>query len=84
MSIHRDHLPPDWEACTHPEGRLYFFHAAKVFFSVAVSSMLLTRQNFQRIYTDCDVRNPNILIMLEAFSKEIEDRMSEQGLILPA
>ena len=82
MNIHRDHLPPDWEACTHPEGRLYFYHAAKVC-SRNISWTLLTTHNSQRIYTDCDVRNPKILKTLDTFSKEIDDRISEQSLVLP-
>ena len=83
MRFRRYHLPPDWEACTHPEGRLYFYHPVKVSFRDAYERILLTGNDQQRIYTDCDIRKPEIVEMLDTFAKEIDERVFEQDLVLP-
>ena len=45
--------------------------------------LVLTSLELQRIYTDSDVRNPEILSLLDVFAKQIEEMVVEQGLVLP-
>ena len=82
-SSYRDNVPHEWTSCTHPEGRLYFYHPRRVRCAAYARAVLLS-VNLQRIYTDADVRDSKNLATIEAFANQLDDMVQEQGLTLPA
>ena len=77
---------PDWEPCIHPEGRLYFYHQQKASFPAHTPTLwaFSERDTLQKIYTDCDIRDPQVLATLYAFTRVLEGLVHENGLTLPA
>ncbi|KAI0763100.1 hypothetical protein BD413DRAFT_484729 [Trametes elegans] len=64
LSFPTEGVPPDWTACTHPEGRLYFYHSGKRIFTdadVRDRKIKATLQAFEEVL-ESKIREQNLIL----------------------